>query len=101
VAAAVADADVDVFAAEIDQPGAGRDADVDLGIAALEAAEPRHQPLGRERRRGGDGEMAAAILLQELLGRFVQLVERRAHRGEVGLARLGEQQRTISPHEQF
>jgi len=50
MAAAVADADIDIFAREIDQPGVGADADVDFGIGALEAAEPRHHPLHGERR---------------------------------------------------
>ena len=70
-------------------------------FAALEAAEPRHQPLGGERRRRRHGEMTAAILLQQLLGRLVQLIERRAHRGQIGLPCLGEQQGAISPHKQF
>jgi len=101
MAAAVADADIDVFAREIDQPGVGADADVDLGIGALEAAQPRHHPLHGERCRGRDGEVSAAVFLQEFLGRLVQLVEGPAHRGQVGLARFREQERAIAPHEQF
>jgi hypothetical protein len=87
--------------AKIDQSGAGTDADVDLGIGTLETAEPRHQPLHGEGGRGRDGEMTAAIFLQQLLGRLVQLVEGAAHRGQVGLACFRQQERTIATHEQF
>ena len=47
-AGAVADADIDVIAAEIDQLVVGVDPHFDVGMALAEAAQPRHQPLGRE-----------------------------------------------------
>ena len=60
VAGAVANAAVDAFAGEVDQPRGRDQADLELRPQRLKAAEPSGQPARGKRGRGADRERAAA-----------------------------------------
>src|SRR5262245_21348388 len=65
-----------------------------------EAAHAVDQPLRREVRRGGDGERAA-LTLQQSLGAAGDAIERVALDGEIGAARLGDDEPLAFAIEQF
>jgi len=87
---AVANGEIDVLAREIDVLRRGAYAQVDLRMRFGEATQAMDQPLGCEVRRGGDGERATALTLQQTFGAAGNAIERVAHDGEVGAARLGD-----------
>ena len=62
------------------------------GYFALETSEARHQPLGGERGRGGDGQAAALDLGGEQGGGLGEVVESVAQSGEGGLGGVGEEE---------
>jgi hypothetical protein len=101
VAEPVADPAVHPLARELDVARGGAEADLELRVQRLEAAEPARQPLGGDRGRGADGERAAEALLTHPLHAGDQLVERAAHRGQQKLPLVGQEQPTIEPAEQL
>ncbi len=70
------------------------------GIGVLERRHTRHQPLRRQRGRGADGQQPVAVRAAQPCGRAAQILERAAHRGQVGLRLAGQFQRAVAPHEQ-
>jgi hypothetical protein len=91
-ARAVADGQVDLAGREIDDLHAGRQPDVDLGLGLLELAQARHQPLGGERRGGGQGQAAAVDGGGQQGCGLGQAVEGLAQGGQGGLGGVGQQQ---------
>ncbi len=91
-ARAIADGQVDLARGEVHQLQSGVHPDLDLGMRRLEAAQPRHQPLGGERGRHRDGEAAPFLDGGQQAGRLGQPVEGFAQGGQGGLRRVGEQQ---------
>ncbi len=75
---AVAHREVDLLDLEVEQPGRGIDAHVDIGVKVLELLQPRHQPLHREARRAGDADRARHPPGGQFLGGGCDLVERSA-----------------------
>ena len=90
VAVAVTNGKVDVLAREVDVVQRGADPEIDLGVDLGEAAQAMDEPLRREVRRRADGEHAAALALQQALRPGGDAVEGIAHDGEIGAARLGD-----------
>ena len=84
VAAADADAEIDVRAVRVDQLDRRLQADPDVGMLPPEAAEPRHQPFRGEHRRHRDGQ------------RGVGLAAGQRHAG-IELAKAGCQPRQQAP----
>src|SRR5262249_59493746 len=89
---AVANAEIDVLAREVDMMRGRTDPEIDLGVNLGEAAQSMHEPLRCKIRRGGDSKRAAALALQQPLGSVAYAVESIAHDNEVGTARLGDHQ---------
>ena len=92
VPVAVPDRQVDVLAREVDVMQRRRHPQLDLGIGLREAAEPVHQPLGREVGRRADREDAGGLPLQQPLGAERDAVEGVANDVEVVAAGLGDDQ---------
>jgi hypothetical protein len=68
------------------------DAHVYTGIRRTERRQSRHQPLGRQGRRGAHHQDAAAPRPQQLNGRCAQVREGGTDVGQIGLAHRSESQ---------
>ena len=89
---AVTHRNVDVLAREVDVVQRRADAQVDAGVGLGEAAEAVHQPLRSEVRRGGHGEDAGTLPLQQTFGPGGEAVEGVAHHLEIRAPRVGDDQ---------
>ena len=97
---AVAHADVHVLAREIDQAFIGEQAHVEIGMDGAKAPEAAHQPSRRERRQARHGHGTRAVARNQARGRGIDAIEGVLERGQIGLPRLGQNQRAILPPEQ-
>ena len=76
------------------------DAHLDAGIGVLERGHAGHQPFGGERGGGADGQQPVAIGAAQPGGGAAQVLERAAHRRQVGLRLACQLQRAVAAHEQ-
>src|SRR3546814_8381979 len=79
---------------QVDHRRVGADAQVDLGVALVEAAEPRDQPLHGERWAGGHRQNAAVPLLAQLVALVEEAPEGALCCGRQLLALVGERERS-------
>src|SRR3546814_1374457 len=79
---------------QVDHRRVGADAQVDLGVALVEAAEPRDQPLHGERWAGGHRQNAAVPLLAQLVDLVEEAPEGALCCGRQLLALVGEREAT-------
>ena len=89
-ARAQADADIHAVGGEVRIGGAGRDARVDVGMPGKKAIDPRHQPLGRQPRRGAHHQDAVLLGAIELLHGRAQALEAGADARIDQARRLGQ-----------
>ena len=99
-APAVADADVDLVAVEIDQPDRGGDPGVDVGLGLAKTLDPGHQPLGGEGGGGRDRDQAAGLQVPDPGDPGGQVVEAVAQVRQGRLAGLGQPDRPLAALEQ-
>ncbi len=97
----MADRHIHAIGREIRQTTRGGDVELDIGVARAEAAEPRHQPGGGERRRRADGQHTGVRQCPQPARRLADLAECVADRREIVLAGLGQHQRTVAAAEQL
>ena len=98
--AAVAQRQVELGVVEVLERVVRRDADVDVGMAALERLDPRQQPERAERREGGDADALPAARAADALDADVELGEQRLDRaqqrlpvgGDLDVARAANEQ---------
>ena len=98
---AIAQRQVDVGVVEVGHHVAGRDADVDVGVLALERGQARQQPQRGEGGEGGDAHVPPAARAADLAHRGVQALQQRHHAaqqlragaGEFDAARAAQEQR--------
>ena len=83
---AVAQREVELGIVEVGERVVRRDADVDVGVLALERLDARQQPERPERREGGDADPAATARTADLLHARVELAEPGLDRPQQGLA---------------
>ena len=76
LARAIAQGDIDVRDVHVERGIAGIDADVDLGVVALEGLQPRNQPHRGEGREGGERHALAPGVLADLAHRAVDARQR-------------------------
>ena len=100
-AEAVADRHIHAIGREIRQTTRGGDVELDIGMPRAEAAEPRHQPGGGERRRRTDRQHAGIRQCPQPTRRLADLAECVADRREIVLACLGQHQRAVAAAEQL
>ena len=99
-AAPHADADVDVVAREIHEFRGCADPQIEIRVSGAEATEPGQEPFGGERREHADRQVAARADRCEPGGRGGDLIEGLAHRRQVALGLLGQQEPTRQAPEQ-
>ena len=100
-AAAVAHRHVDAITAKVDHVIGGRDVDVDVGAEGAEAPKARYQPVGGKRCQGADGERPASVPGLEPSGGLGEDIKGVAHRREIGLTLVGQQQRPVETAEEL
>ena len=61
-AAAVTDRDIEIAPGQIDDLIGRGDPHIDLGVLLLKPVQAQHQPLGGDRRRGGDGQGPGVVV---------------------------------------
>ncbi len=96
----IADGDVDVAAAEVDQAVVGRNIDLDVRLARAKRGQSRDHPERGERNRRGDRQARRTDHSARRLGRRSQRAEYRGHVAmELG-ARRRQRERAVAAHEQ-
>ena len=91
---------VDVGDVQVEHGIGGVDADVDVGVVALELLQPRNQPHRGERRERGQCHRAAARALADLAHRAVDARQGLRHRQQQLRAGAGQFHRPRVPQEQ-
>ena len=99
-AGTVAQGNVHLSGREVHQVQACRQPDVDLGIGRLETPQSRHQPLGGEGRRGGEGKPPTVHRCGQQGSGLGEPVEGLPEGGQGGLGRVRQQEPLGRPAEE-